>query len=326
MQQGPLTGKASRIRELAGRTNITTSAELAERAGVSNPTALKLWEHGPDASTKLDTLSKIAGALGVDVRDLLEDPPRERPLELLSRQQASQMLSVSLVEIEVLIRRGELRTRDDQIIRNDVELLRHRLEAEKIGEESSMQRPPVVILRRDIEAYEDWRPVDSRLNRDTTIPRGSVEFVRSVRLAKHQLTERTADGGVISQYFSLAQWPGSWVYPRGVYFYYFRFHPGGSVLSLGHAGCERVLVLSGKLNFYVSPDLHQASPGKLAENVAVAIKQSITPHKLDVGDLIDFSGRTTHLVENPGEEMSYCLAIAYNTGRVERDFKEKKEL
>jgi transcriptional regulator with XRE-family HTH domain len=60
-----------RLREERRRAGLT-QGELAEKAGVGINTVLRI-ETGGIEEPRVSTLRKLAGALGVEVRDLLED-------------------------------------------------------------------------------------------------------------------------------------------------------------------------------------------------------------------------------------------------------------
>jgi transcriptional regulator with XRE-family HTH domain len=60
-----------RIREIAEAKGFTI-ARLEREAGIEIKTARKVW-HQPGYNASLNTLDKIAKALGVSVKDLFED-------------------------------------------------------------------------------------------------------------------------------------------------------------------------------------------------------------------------------------------------------------
>jgi transcriptional regulator with XRE-family HTH domain len=62
----------NRIKLLRARAGISQT-ELAERAGVSQPTVSDLEHKGITGRTRAETLGKIARALSVDVEELLDE-------------------------------------------------------------------------------------------------------------------------------------------------------------------------------------------------------------------------------------------------------------
>jgi transcriptional regulator with XRE-family HTH domain len=76
---------AERVRELRVSSRLT-QAELASRAGVTVETVARLervlrGRSSANANPSLETLSRLSGALGVEVSDLLSVPTRPRPRE-----------------------------------------------------------------------------------------------------------------------------------------------------------------------------------------------------------------------------------------------------
>jgi transcriptional regulator with XRE-family HTH domain len=73
------------VRELRVSSRLT-QAELASRAGVTVETVARLervlrGRSSANANPSLETLSRLSGALGVEVSDLLSVPTRPRPRE-----------------------------------------------------------------------------------------------------------------------------------------------------------------------------------------------------------------------------------------------------
>jgi transcriptional regulator with XRE-family HTH domain len=60
-----------RIKEIAEAKGFTI-ARLEREAGIDIKTARMVWHH-PEHNASLKTLGKIAKALGVSIKDLLED-------------------------------------------------------------------------------------------------------------------------------------------------------------------------------------------------------------------------------------------------------------
>lgn len=76
---------AERVRELRLSSRLT-QAELASRAGVTVETVARLervlrGRSSANANPSLETLARLAGALGVEVPDLLSAPSRPKPRE-----------------------------------------------------------------------------------------------------------------------------------------------------------------------------------------------------------------------------------------------------
>lgn len=59
-----------RVREIAEQQGLTAN-KVAQRAGISLEVAYQIWRN--ESSPKLDTLTKIAAALGCKVTDLIEE-------------------------------------------------------------------------------------------------------------------------------------------------------------------------------------------------------------------------------------------------------------
>jgi transcriptional regulator with XRE-family HTH domain len=59
-----------RVREIAESQGLTAN-KVAQRAGISLEVAYQIWRN--ESSPKLDTLTKIAAALGCKVSDLIEE-------------------------------------------------------------------------------------------------------------------------------------------------------------------------------------------------------------------------------------------------------------
>lgn len=66
-----------KIREIAEAQGMT-AARLARRADLAYGTVKALWDD-PDHDVALSTLTKIAGALGVQVIDLIQNGPKGEP-------------------------------------------------------------------------------------------------------------------------------------------------------------------------------------------------------------------------------------------------------
>lgn len=62
----------SRVKQLARERNIKNPRVLGEMAGISQGTAANLYKSMVSPSPTIDTLIKVAAALGVSVTDLYE--------------------------------------------------------------------------------------------------------------------------------------------------------------------------------------------------------------------------------------------------------------
>ncbi|WP_296035343.1 helix-turn-helix transcriptional regulator [uncultured Gemmiger sp.] len=91
-----------------------TQKELGERAGIAEPT-IRRYELGK-LNPKIETVEKIAKALGISTLDLYDDPFPVRSLNLRRESALTDMFSMFLTKIKIALYYGDsLRPIDEEI-------------------------------------------------------------------------------------------------------------------------------------------------------------------------------------------------------------------